>query len=273
MNMKSLFALAVVTAAGAASASVTTGNTLCRIEVASTATNTIVAVPFAKVSDTSAQIPVTELVMTDNLSAGDTILHWNGSTWDGWIITVDSETKAKSWTATVISENLSYSQSEPAAGTALARGDAIWVNRSSTEAPFYIYGQVSSAEATSTAVAPSSSDAPPVATMMSAPTTDATGFQLNTLVGKKTSGNFADGDMIVVANPSDTVFGRKEYVYKSDKGNFCTKTETTSTVTIGGVQYTAVTGTEWTVIGDDVKVPVGEGFWYVSKGGDPTIKW
>ena len=49
MNMKSLIALTALTAAGAASAEVISGNTLCRIKIDSGTKNTIVAVPLVKV--------------------------------------------------------------------------------------------------------------------------------------------------------------------------------------------------------------------------------
>lgn len=275
MNMKSLIALTALTAAGAASAEVISGNTLCRIEVDSGAASTIVAVPLVKIGDGSA-IPVTELVLTNNLTVGDTILHYNASKkWDAWVITENSG--VKTWTPTVISVGSNNSTTEPAAGTALARGDAIWVNRAVTNEPFYVYGQVagSSATAATSTVEKGGADTPEY-TMLSAPTTDPAGFQLNTLVGKKASENggaFADGDTIVVVDSSNAQFGRKEYVYKSSERQFCTLTVTTSKITIGGVEYTSVTGQSWTPVPDTVKIPVGEGFWYVSKGGDPKIEW
>ena len=275
MNMKSLIALTALTAAGAASAEVISGNTLCRIEVDSGTKSTIVAVPLVKIGNTPANIPVTELVLTDNLSADDTILHWNGTSWDAWEIVVEEGTGAKSWEPTTISEGSNNSQSAPAADTALARGDAIWVNRAVTNEPFYVYGQVagsSATAATSTAEQATSATSPKY-TMMSAPITDPAGFQLNTIVSKKTAGSFADGDTIVVVDSSNKTFGRKEYVYKTDKEAFCTLTATTSTITIGGVEYTSVTGQTWTPVADTVKIPVGAGFWYVSKGGDPTFTW
>lgn len=264
MNMKSLIALTALTAAGAASAAVTSGNTLCRIEIDSGATNTIVAVPLVKIGDGSA-IPVTELVLTDNLSTGDTLLHKNGNKWEAWVVANSA------WTPLTIVEGMDASWTKGAADATLSRGDAVWVNRQDPTKKFYVYGQVTTDAATATALAGSSNS--PAYTMMSAPTTDPAGFQLNTLVQRKTDGAFADGDTIVVVDSSNAQFGRKEYVYKSDKGAFCTLTATTSTITIGGVQYTSVTGQTWTLVADTVKIPVGAGFWYVSKGGNPTFTW
>lgn len=273
MNMKSLIALAALTTAGVASAMVASDNTLCRIEVNSETTNTIVAVPFVKVGLGNVNIPVAELVLTDNLAEDDTLLHWNGSSWDAW--NIEETSGKKSWIPVWTSDNSQTTQADPAEGTALARGDAIWVVRASAEKPFYIYGQITNATATAaTSTAEKGSEEKGLAyTMMSAPTTDPAGFQLSTLVGKKSAGAFADGDTIVVVDPSNTTFGRKEYVYKSDQGAFCTLTVTTSEITIAGTTYTTVTGQTWTPVDDTVKIPAGEGFWYVSKGGDPTFTW
>ncbi len=272
MNMKSLIALSALTTAGVASAMVASDNTLCRIEVNSGTTNTIVAVPFVKVGLGNVNIPVSELVLTDNLDVGDTLLHRNGTSWDTWEIV--ETTGSKSWSPVLTSENSETNQADPAENTALARGDAIWVVRASAAKPFYIYGQITNATATAaTSTAVEGSETVPAYTMMSAPTTDPAGFQLSTLVGKKSAGAFADGDTIVVVDPSNTTFGRKEYVYKSDKTAFCTLTVTTSEITIAGTKYTTVTGQTWTPVDATVKIPAGEGFWYVSKGGDPTFTW
>lgn len=274
MNMKSLIALSALTTAGVASAMVASDNTLCRIMVNSGTTNTIVAVPFVKVGLGNVNIPVSELVLTDNLDVGDTLLHRNGTSWDTWEIDVNETSGAKYWKPTLTSENSETNQADPAEDTALARGDSIWVVRASAAKPFYIYGQITNATATAaTSTAVKGSATVPAYTMMSAPTTDPAGFQLSTLVGKKSAGAFADGDTIVVVDPSNTTFGRKEYVYKSDQEAFCTLTVTTSEITIAGTKYTAVTGQTWTPVAATVKIPAGEGFWYVSKGGDPTFTW
>lgn len=265
MNIKSLLTLATLTAAGTAAAAVYSNNTLCRIEINSAAKSTIVAVPLAKVGTgdptkvgTGDPIPVTELVLTDNLENGDTLLHWNKTdeNWEAWSV------NGSAWKPLTITQGMDTTWTKGADTATLARGDAIWVNRSNTSKSFYIYGQV--ATGGETTVVPPTDPATVAYTMMAAPTTDKDGFQLNTLVGKKTTGSFADGDMIVVSNPSDSKFGRMEYTFKSEKENFCSLEATRD-------DQDKVTGIAWKVV--NATVPVGEGFWYVSKGGDPTIKW
>lgn len=257
MNMKSLIALTALTAAGAASAEVISGNTLCRIEVDSGATNTIVAVPLVKIGDGSA-IPVTELVLTDNLSNGDTLLHKNGNKWEAWVVANSA------WTPLTIVEGMDASWTKGAANATLSRGDAVWVNRQDPTKKFYIYGQVTTAAATATALAGSSNS--PAYTMMSAPTTDPAGFQLNTLAVKRSAGVFADGDKIVVVDPNARL-KRREYTYKTSTGNFSVESDVLDPT------YGYPNGVTWTAVGNDVLIPVGCGFWYVSVGGNPTISW
>ena len=264
MNMKSLIALTALTAAGAASAEVISDNTLCRIEINSGAKSTIVAVPLVKIGDGNAQIPVKDLVLTDNLAVGDKILHWNGSSWDAWVIIETAG--VKSWSPTVISEGSKNSQTKPAENTALARGDAIWVDRASTISPFYIYGQIPTSSEGLTSVVTAGSSSQPGYTMMAAPATDSAGFKLNTLVSKKTAGDFADGDKIVIVDATARL-GRREYTYKTETKNFSVEEDVLDSTN------TYPIGVTWTAIGDDVVLPVGCGFWYVSVGGNPTITW
>ena len=75
MNAKTILSLTVLGAVTAASAAVKPANTLCRIEAASGPTSTIVAVPLVKIGTSDGAIPVTDLVLTDNMSERDTILH------------------------------------------------------------------------------------------------------------------------------------------------------------------------------------------------------
>ena len=263
MNMKSLIALTALTAAGAASAAVTSGNTLCRIEVDSGAASTIVAVPLVKIGDGSA-IPANELVLTDNLSQGDKLLHWNTNSkkWEAWAVNASG-----AWEGLTISDQNSTLVT-PEASVTLTRGDAVWVERAVTNEPFYVYGQVagSSATAATSTAEQATSATSPAYTMMSAPTTDPAGFQLNTLVSKKTAGSFADGDKIVVVDPNARL-NRREYTYKNSTGNFSVESDVLDQT------YGYPIGVTWTAVGDDVLIPVGCGFWYVSVGGNPTISW
>ena len=257
MNMKSLIALTALTAAGAASAEVTSGNTLCRIEVNSGTKSTIVAVPLVKIGDTPANIPVTELVLTDNLAEDDTILHWNGTSWDAWEIAVEEGTGAKSWEPTKISEGLkNCSASAPAENTALARGDAIWVNRADTEKPFYVYGQVTTDAATATTLVRGTAEQP-VYTMVGNPLTTDKAVSALTFTGSP-----AAGDSIMWGD-SSAIGGLKELTWNGTQWGYFVATKETlkNGRTVNKKEWTASTDT----------IPAGQGFWYVSRSGEGTL--
>ena len=253
MNAKTILSLTVLSAVTAASAAVTTDNTLCRIEVASGTKNTIVAVPLVKIGTSDGAIPVTDLVLTDNMSERDTILHWNGSSWDAWVIS------GGKWTPTVISEGSKNSASAPAEGTALARGDAIWVNRANptvTEGevtrakPFYIYGQVATTDSPATLPAIVGG----AYTMMG--NTALADKKISTLEfpGERQP---VDGDKIVWSNSANGT-GVTQYEYNNNGwGSYKSKVvEKNGRKVISSV---------WTSVGDADVIPAGQGFWYVAK--------
>lgn len=248
MNMKSLIALTALTAAGAASAAVTSGNTLCRIEIASGTKNTIVAVPLVKIGDGSA-IPANELVLTDNLSTNDKLLHWNTTSekWEAWVVNASG-----AWEGLTISDQTS-TWVTPEASVTLTRGDAVWVEREDTTKPFYVYGQVTTDAATSTAV--KGSQASPAYTMMGNATLAPVELNKEGLWPTTGDNKVAVGDTIAVAAANN--FGRKEYTYVEGKG-WCTLQR------VDGVK-------KWVATADTIDA--GCGFWYISRGGNPTVNW
>ena len=242
MNMKSLIALTALTAAGAASATVTSANTLCRIEIASGTKNTIVAVPLVKVGSGDA-IPANELVLTDNLSEGDKLLHYNTSSskWEAWRVT------SGAWVGVIISDQ-NFTSIAGDANVLLTRGDAVWVEREQVKGSFYIYGQVASGSATMPAIA-RSSDASTYIMMGN------TNLQ-DVAIGSLTfNGTPVTGDKIAV--PVSTGLGVKEYTYN---GSNWTKVGWTMEGGEGGVLTPSVTATTESDV-----IPAGQGFWYVAK--------
>lgn len=244
MNMKPLFALTALTAAGAASAAVTSGNTLCRIEIASGTKNTIVAVPLVKVGSGDA-IPANELVLTDNLSEGDTLLHWNAteSKWDSW------EVKSGVWTPELVNQNNNTQLSSEATNVLLTRGDAVWVERTQVKGSFYIYGQVASGSVTMPAITRSGS----ADTYIMMGNTNLQDVAIGSLTF---NGTPAEGDKISV--PVNTGLGVKEYTYKGSKW-----TQVGWSLDANGVLTPEVTETT-------AKIPAGQGFWYVAKQSSPA---
>ena len=250
MNLKSILALTTLAAVGTVSAAVTSANTLCRIEVNSGAKSTIVAVPLVKIGAGDNAIPVTELVLPDGLAAGDTLLHWNGTAWDAW--TIDNG----QWTALRVAEGNASNYATPASDTALARGEAVWVNQQ-TAGKFYIYGQVatSGAEAPSIAIA-GGTDANPAYTMLGNPKTE--DLNVNSLTFSGTPGA---SDRIVFAAPG-TSLGWGELSYKDRSWGY----DEITTETKNGRTVTKVTRKT------DKTIPAGCGVWYVRKAsGDLTV--
>ena len=258
MNAKTILSLTVLGAVTAASAAVTTDNTLCRIEVASGTKSTIVAVPLVKIGTADGAIPVTDLVLTDNMSKDDTILHWNGSAWDAWMI---SDGK---WPPTVISEGSKNSTSAPAEGTALARGDAIWVNRANptvTEGdvtrakPFYIYGQVATTAGALPAIVRPTKEDELAYTMMG--NTDLADKKISEITF---NGTPMAGDKIVWGS-AENATGTTEVEYKDGAWGFYEST--VKTITVNGKTHKVIS-TAWKTTGLPM-VPAGQGFWYVSQ--------
>lgn len=236
MNSKTIFSLTALAAATVASA-VTTDNTLCRITVPSTAKSTIVAVPFAKIAEGTA-IPVTELVLTDNLSDGDTLLHKNGANWDAWVVADGA------WKPLTITEGMSTTWTKGADEATLACGDAIWVNREVTTNPFYIYGQIPVGAVTKPAIVRS-------AYTMMGNTTLAPAAASSLYTGTPQA-----GDKIVWANPANGT-GTTELEYKDGAWGM-----TVSTVVEKNGRKIVMTS--WTTT-DLPQVPAGQGVWYVAK--------
>ena len=245
MNVKNLLFAASAALAVSLQAEVTANNTLCRIEVESAAKSVIVAVPLAQVGD-GADIKVTDYILTTNLKKGDSILKWNGTSWDGW--TIDDKS---AWEAmTSVSGIGNVSETAPAADSALARGAAVWLNRSQATIDasknFFLYGQVADGEVTSKAVAKQW-------TLLGNPKTTAFDPAEVTFEGVN------DGDKIHFVRSAGGAFP-DTYVYKTAQN--------------GWVTYDDDKDALVKLESGKVSVPVGQGFWYENKGEkEVTVKW
>lgn len=268
MNVKTLLALTTACVAGAVTAAVTSANTLCRIEVNSSAASTIVSLPLQSVGTSEKSILVTDLVMTDNLTVGDSLLVPNGTSWYAWKI-VESKGK-KVWESTKSVEGYTPITAPDPDETPLYCGGAVWLNRQSTKNPFYLYGQVivptseeDKIETTAAAgkAATSAEPAEPAYTLMGNPKPEA--LALNSLAYKPGSSP-AVGDKIFV--PADNAFGYAEYQWQTvattSQKAWCVRQRYTD----AGVSHIGYVAT-------DATIEPGKGFWYVSFGGSPTIVW
>lgn len=217
------------------------------MNVPSSTATTMIAVPWVTVNGSADTMKVANLVKTDTLTAGDELYYYDGSTYYHWVLA----NGAWSPTATVKgTDGASVTTTAPDADYAIARGKGLFLVRQSTDSEIWLYGQNSTATTSVTPTAGTSSAA--VYTMIANPGTS--DYDLN---AKGVEG--ASGDTIMLGD-SATIYNYN--------GSDWTKTTTTKK-TIGGVERTMQTQTTE----GGVTIPAGQGAWYVSKGGSPTIAW
>lgn len=141
---KILFSAAAVCAAGLAMASsVESSNIFGVLKVASTNTETVVSVPWEAVGTSDTPVTVTNFVMTTNMTDGDVLYLYDGSSYKAWILS------GGAWTGiiTVKGEDGKTVTASAGADDALARGQAliIWRQNYGGETTpadsIYLYGQ------------------------------------------------------------------------------------------------------------------------------------
>lgn len=253
MNCKSLSIIAALSIAPLFAA-VETGNTFCRIAVTPGTANVMLSIPLSACG-TAGDIKVTDLVLTTGLSEG-TVLKAEKSTpgtgWDVWTI------QNKLWVATSTANAETQAQSEDPAVATLSRGRAVWLERPSVDKDktIYLYGQLNETQASTEVRAGTLEE--PVFTLLGNPKPE--DFKLSTANDWKGCEN---GDQIFLTQGGNVVIIER----KNDVWNKVT----TKVIEVGvhnviDVVYTPVTEA-------DVTVPAGQGFWYRSVGGNPTITW
>lgn len=152
MKIALLLSVPLVSASVFAAATTQSSNTFGLLRVDSTQKQTIVCVPWVAASATDDQpIPVTDIVKTANLEAGDD-LYWydpQNKGYSGWRLEM-IEGLLKWQPMTVVGEGNKISLTAGAADARLARGNAIiLVRQNPTDnegkaKPFYLLGQVAS---------------------------------------------------------------------------------------------------------------------------------
>ena len=216
---------------------------------------------MAKSVDTAAAVPwigaaggdckVSELITT-GLAMGDTIKVYDLATkgYFTWVVDKDGKTWVKANGAP---------ESQPVADQyTLARGRAFWYMKAGenesveyTQIGTYDAGQIQTATDTGVASAP-------VHNLLINPK------WADFNVSKGLIDEVEGGDQIVIVDTA------ARYEFKG--GEWGTIQPTTKKVTIGGVERT-VRGADQFVPVTDLVIPAGKAFWYISKGGFPTVKW
>lgn len=204
------------------------------MNVPSTEKTTMIAVPWVTVGGTADTMKIANLVKADTLTAGDELYYYDGTTYYCWKL------QDGVWTPTTTASQAG-TFTAPGADYAIARGKGLFLVRQDATKEIWLYGQ-NSTDAVSVTVTANAYN------MIANPNTS--DYDLNT---KGVTG--AAGDQIILADG-------KIYNWNGTKAKW-TKT-VTKTVGDKTVKSTSTEG---------VTIPAGQGAWYASKGGAPTIAW
>ena len=220
-------------------------NTMGILKVPSQKTLEIVAVPWNRLApDANQAVLVADLVKTATLTPGDKLHVYDRAkkTYKSWKYDIE-----KGWvalgtfkvTAAGLEQTLAPDQTEQT----VARGSAVWLERQDASKPFYLYGQYSK-DAVETKISARQHN------LIASPKMEP--FDLN---GGGITGDIGANDQIIVPQGGDKP--PKTYTYRSGTG----------------WGYSKFVNGRFTFDTTDDEVPVGTGFWYISKGGSPTIRW
>ena len=248
MNFKTLMAFSAALVCTSLWAVVTTGNTLCRITVVSNTKDTIISLPLVDVGGLADSINITKMVLTENLSDGDTLLARVGGVWQTWML------QNGVWGGVrTVSGDETISSSPNAA---FERGTAIILRRTGSDLtkPIYLYGEFKNAAKEQTPVAGGWT------LMGNALPSD---FEINKEGFWTVNGTPSEGDQLIVAT---SLLGIKEYTWG-------TLREGTGWITANMSKNDKGVLVSTKVIADD-SIPAGHGFWYRSVGTSvPTVTW
>ena len=214
------------------------------MNVPSDAAVTMIAVPWVNVGADGKDVEVARLVKTDTLAAGDELYYYNGKDYYRWVLTEGK------WEPSGVT-NKDGTFVAPGDGYTIPRGKGLFIVRNGeSKGEIWLYGQNSTASAQVTIMAPDAG-AKVAYNMIANPNT--TDYDLN---AKGIEG--AEGDTIILSGGAIT------YNY-SDK-NWWKMVRRQETV--GGKVIWVQEPSS-----DGVVIPAGQGAWYCSAGGKPTIVW
>lgn len=221
---------------------------------------------MAKSVDTAAAVPwlgaaganckVSELITT-GLAAGDTIKVYDLATKGYFVWVVDKD--GKTW---VKVSGAPASQPEAHEYT-LARGRAFWYMKDGeNESAEYTQVGTYSTDQILTATDKGGAAAP-VHNLLINPKWAAFNVSQSLVDGA------TDGDQIVIVDTK----ARYEFKLVEGVGKWGTIQPTETKIVIGGVERTVRGPDQFVPVTEDLVIPQGKAFWYISKGGEPTVKW
>ena len=252
MNKSVFFTAILLAGAAFATTSTQTGaNVYGVLRVDSTNAETIVAIPWVGVGTTASDINVAEIIKTAGLNNGDSLYAYIDGGFKKWVLT-DGE-----WTpSATVSGDGPAAVSAGASDQTLTRGKAVLLVRQGTIADyFFVQGQVASSSTADLAITAGTSVSP--AYTLIAPPVDSDISDLNsniTYVGDARPN--ADDIIYVSAGVAGGLM--RSYVYKNSKW---------------GYYQRSANFWEGDTFVETLTIPAGQGAWYVSKGGAPTIRW
>ena len=231
------------------------------LKVDSSATNTIIAVPWKSFHNTD--VNVSELVHAASLSEDDRLQVWD---YDD-----EGKLKSKSWRVrkdgergvwvkmTEQQEDGSQVVTPDPAGFGIARGKGAWLMRRDTSKPIYLMGMPPTSDDTATTTLDAASGEDPSWNLVASPKLEAVD------IASKFKDN-TDDEIIV-----PTAGTPKHYTCKSGAWGYPGAT-VTETKTLPNGQTITVIKTEHKT--DDTTITPGTGFWYLNKGNtSKTISW
>ncbi len=238
LNASIISCLALAAAGGAAFADATTDITSTTVgvlkTVVSAGTDAPLGVPY--LGSDSNSVAVADLI-TVGLAKDDEISVWDGSTYKIWKYT------GSAWEGAADANHGVAATEDDATATKVQPGQAIWYKPASATA--VVLAGVVPASSSASATANASS-------LFCNPYAEA--------VTVKDITNASKGDQIF------TTTTKTRYVY------------TTCWNTVSWTEYTTIGGQtrqkeSLTAVSNTERIPAGEGFWYLSNGGTPTITW
>lgn len=258
-----LFSVAILAASVCAADEITSSNVLGLLPVTSSAKRTIVSVPWCAMSATdNAAIQVSNLVKTANLSVGDMLHYVNkDGSYLSWRL-ANGAGDVKFWESVVIAKESEVSASPAAHDQTVARGNCIVLIRQNpgtkaAPATFYLYGQVGTSASVETSVVKGTAETPAY-TLIGAPT--AAAWNINDVSWE----NVSEGDMISITLNN----GFQKTLIPQLESEVC---KWGSMVSKYDDETKMKTGEEWEIY--NPQIPAGQGAWYISHGGNPTINW
>lgn len=221
-------------------------NTIGVLKVESSATSTVIAVPWESLAANEQDITVADLVRTATLSEGDELKVYDTATgkYRAWTLN-----ESKEWEPVTV---VGGAESEEAGDSTIARGSGVWLTRQDTTKPIYLVGEV--AEQSTTTTIAGANEEKPTWNLVAAPTVEA--VDLNE---KFPDAN--EGDVVLV--PTDGA--PKRYTYKDGSWGYDDYVKTFNKKGIEVVKVVRKT--------DVANVPIGTGFWYMNAGDDQNVEW